>query len=184
MDNNYIATFENSMLVAEEAESIRDLAMGLFRPLASREVVKKRGDKKKRGFVLYADSGENIGSGAVDEFFGVVVVKEPTRNWKMTISFLEYILTEEARYSNFREIYDFECSPVLGCTALKKCITIDAPILSSRSELSSHTVIDTVQSNRYVSVEPMTAMHCDVLCDRMLSFFQQETDKRLVYEQN
>jgi hypothetical protein len=172
--SNRVSVVPETMLQEQEAMAVRDLAMTLFRPLAKREVIKQENETKKRGFVVYLDSGENIGSGAVDEYLGVVIAKEPQRSWRMKISFLEYILTEEARYSNFREIYDFECRQHLGCTALKKNITVDVPIISSRSDLKTKAVIDTVQPNRLVSIQPMTTKDCDILSNRMLDFYRKE----------
>ncbi len=164
-------SLESDYIIQErEAVAVRDLAMSTLRPIASREISKNNGASKTRGFLVYSDSGENIGSGATDEFFGFVVVKQPARSWKMKISFLEYVLTEEQRYSNYREVYDFECSESLGCTALKKTIAVVVPILSSRTDLKTGTVIDTVQPNRLEDIEPMTTEDCDVLCDKMLKF--------------
>jgi hypothetical protein len=163
-----------------EAESIRDIAMGVVRPVARKEVIDltEKGEKARR-FVLFADSGESIGSNAVDEFLSVSVTKDISRNWNIKISFLEYILSEEGRYSNFREVYDLQCSKQLGCIALKKDIINDVTILSSRSDLETRQVIDVVKPNRYVSVEPMNIMHCDELCNRMLdlsSRIKQESE--------
>lgn len=175
----------NSGLITEgvlplyEAESIRDIAMGVVRPVARKEVIDltEKGEKARR-FVLFADSGESIGSNAVDEFLSVSVTKDIGRNWNIKISFLEYILSEEGRYSNFREVYDLQCSKRLGCIALKKDIINDVAILSSRSEVETRQVIDVVKPNRYVSVEPMNIMHCDELCNRMLDLSSRIKQER------
>jgi hypothetical protein len=162
------------LLQEREAVAIRDLAMSVFRPVSNTEMSKQEGHSRKRGFVVYADSGQNVGSGAVDEYFGVVVSRNSNRSWNMKVSFLEYILTEEARYSNFREIYDFECTYNIGCTAIRKTILVDVPIISSRSDIQTRSIIDTVQPNRIESIEPMTVKDCDGLCDKMLKFYSKE----------
>jgi len=162
-----------------EAESIRDIAMGVVRPVARKEVIDltDKGEKARR-FVLFADSGEAIGSNAVDEFLSVSVTRDICRNWNIKISFLEYILSEEGRYSNFREVYDLQCNKQLGCIALKKDIINDVTILSSRSDVETRQVIDVVKPNRYVSVEPMNIMHCDELCNRMLDLSSRIKQER------
>lgn len=157
------------ILPISEAESIRDIAMTVVRPIARKEVIDINGEgKKARRFVLFANSGGTIGSNAVDEFLSVSVTKDIKRNWNLKISFLEYILSEEGRYSNFREVYDLQCNSKLGCIALKKDIVNDVPILSSRSILETRQIVDTVQPNRYVSIEPMNTNDCDTVCNRML----------------
>ena len=157
------------LLSISEAESIRDIAMGVVRPIARKETVDITAEgKKARRFVLFADSGESIGSNEVDKYLSVSVTKDIKRNWNLKISFLEYVLSEEGRYSNFREVYDLQCSGRLGCLAIKKDIVNDVPILSSWSILKTKQVVDVVQPNRYVSIEPMNTEDCDTLCNRML----------------
>ena len=162
-------SYTEGLIPLSEAESIRDIAMGVVRPVARKEVIDltEKGEKARR-FVIFADSGETIGSNAVDEFLSVSVVKDFKRNWTIKVSFLEYVLSEEGRYSNFREVYDLQCSRQLGCVAIKKDIVSDVSILSSRSIIETRQLIDVVQPNRYVSIEPMNAQDCDVLCNRML----------------
>ena len=153
-------------LDVREAELVRDVAMKDVWQLAKRKNVSRTEDKIAHRFIFYDNSGGQIGSGLTDTMMSVSVAKKERRFQSMRISFLELILKQDHRYSNYREVYAFDWFED-KVFAHKTNIEILGDFVT-RHDKSGKT-IDSVSYDRAVSVLPVQPEDCDVLCSRMLS---------------
>jgi len=169
---------ETPPLAVREAELVRDIAMKEIRHRASTRTVSRTTDAIAHRFVLYDNSGGEIGSGLTDTLLSVSVAKKDWRFQSMRISFLELLLKHDHRYSNYREIYAFDWFED-NVFAHKTTVEILGNFATRySSELSKK--IDIVTQDRYVSVMPVQADDCDELCSRMLTVAYNAADLKKV----
>ena len=107
----------------QDVLDIQSLAMGTVLPLAR---TRRTGTEPRvTGFVLLHETNPNVQHPSdviqmpneygeyeheadVDTYLGVIVRKPHPRQWRLTVSFLQYMLTEADRLTNTRDIYRFE----------------------------------------------------------------------------
>lgn len=106
----------------QDVLDIQSLAMGTVRPIS--QTRRSSIDPKFTGFVLLHETSpraQNVGDliqmpdeyGEYDDFdidtyLGVIVRKPQPREWRLTVSFLQYALKDDERFSNVRDMYRFE----------------------------------------------------------------------------
>lgn len=101
-------------LPTAEAVALHSLAFGpVLREVidSSRRNIIVQRDPRVQKYCISNVSGDEIGSGATDTYFSARISSYGSRGhdkrWRMSLSFLDMVLTEEDRYKNHRTLYRF-----------------------------------------------------------------------------
>lgn len=172
MSETSIHLEEVPALRVDEVLAVQALAMGYVRAQARRVHISDAEPRRHR-FALYQNSGGRVGTGETDMFLAVSAGKTDFRQWSMRISFLEMALTHERRYSNYREIYEFDWYDQDYCWGTKKNIEIYNRITGSYNDPVTGKLLDVIESDISTQAYAIESADCDELCDRMLTLTSQ-----------
>lgn len=153
---------EADFLPTQEVFSLRSIAMGVLSEQARRIVDKP----KMTGFAVFESSPDDMESGSVDTYLGVIASKPAYDYWQLTISFRSMIFHEKLRYSNTLELNRFNWNQHGRCVGTKTFIDNYNPITSSREEEGA--MIDTVDPYVTEWWRPLDIADCNDIADRML----------------
>ncbi len=165
----------NELIPVEHVSAVRAVAMAQVRHHARRVNVSE-GDPRAHRFVLFDDSGGEVGSDLTDTYLGISVARSGYRQHTMRISFLEMLLSEANRYSNYREVYMFDWLEGERVFARKKTIENAGKIITTNTSASGQ-MIDVVEPSTTETLEPIEVGDCIDLCERMLAITENIRQK-------
>jgi hypothetical protein len=155
----------SELLPIQPVSVVRSVAMAEVRKHARR--VNVSSDPKAHRFVLYDDSGGEVGSDLTDTFLGISIARSGYRQHTMRISFLEMLLSEANRYSNYREVYMFDWRDGERVFGRKRTIENRTMIIETKVA-DDGAIIDVVDPQKIETVEVIDLNDCEALCERMI----------------
>lgn len=165
---------ESELLAPQHASLVRAVAMAEVRQHA--RTVNVSTDPRAHRFVLYDDSGGEVGSDLTDVFLGVSIAREGyLRRHIMRVSFLEMLLSEATRYSNRRTLYMFDWQEGEPVFARKKTIETHGEIIETRQ--TEQGMVDIVVPSKFESLELIGPSDCNQLCEQMVQVTESVRQK-------
>lgn len=155
----------SELLPIQPVSVVRSVAMAEVRKHARR--VKVSLDPKAHRFVLFDNSGGEVGSDLTDTYLGISVARTGYRQHTMRISFLEMLLSEANRYSNYREVYMFDWRDGERVFGRKRTIENKTTIIDTKVT-EDGAVVDVVDPKKIETVEVIDPNDCELLCERMM----------------
>lgn len=167
---------DNAGLVPlEPVEALRNFTMSTMRSAARR--VRRIPEKRKHQFVIFDDSGGEVGSDLIDSYLGVSIARPEYRQHTMKISFLEMLLSESERYSNHRELYLFDWVDGEQVFARKKTKAIKGDIRDTIIK-DDGSIVDIVVPTVLETFTVLTETDCHELKNRMLRYTEAASLER------
>lgn len=152
-------------LPLKDVLSLQAVAMGVLRENARRPRVRN----KLHQFTLLQNSGSPIGSNDVDRFVSVRTGMVDFRSWKLSVSFLEYILNDKLRYSNTRELYQLEWGADGQATGTKLTIVNYNPVVDTYIHPDTQALTDQVVPSGSSWRQPLHPQAIEEIRERMLN---------------
>ncbi len=156
-------------LPLKDVLSLQAVAMGVLRESARRPRVRNR----LHQFTLLQNSGSPIGSNDVDRFVSIRTGMVDFRSWKLSVSFLEYILNDKLRYSNTRELYQLEWGADGQATGTKLTIVNYNPVVDTYLHPDTQVLIDQVVPYGSKWRQPLYPEAIEEIKERMLDTVNQ-----------
>jgi hypothetical protein len=159
--------------------SLQAVAMGVLRENARRP----RSRNRFHQFTLFENSGSPIGSNDVDRFVSIRTGMVDFRTWRLSVSFLEYILSEKLRYSNTRDLYQIEWDASGQARGTELTIVNYNPVIDSYPHPETQAATDKVLPLGSSWRRPLYPEGLEEIKERMLDTALQFDAARIISEE-